>query len=800
MAGPLEHIVVVDASTVMPGSILGMLLADHGAQVIKVEPPGGAYFAHDLPRKAWDRGKKSVELDIADAAQRDTLRRLIATADVFVHSLEPAEAVALGLDRESLAKSQPGVVVCALTAYGSDTPFADRPHGESLAAALLGTMIDKGSALRKGPVYLGHPALHYGQAFVAAIDILAALRARRVTGEGQAVEASLLDSFLAQSCMNNWWNEHGISYIKKGDSSARDRFGKTRLVTGLFECGDGLFLQMHTGGQGGFKSAFEVLGFGDRIQTVTAPEMSVPLTDDEYQIARVDIYDAFLTKPRDEWIKLFHAVDVAALPVLEPAEILLDDQVEFVGQRIELPDPDFGKIYQAAPAVRFAATPAVQPTPAPAVGANNGELQALLAKPARGQSKTAGAPLGAALNGIRVLDFSSFFAAGYGGRLLSDLGADVIKVETPDGDPMRPLSNCFDAAQRGKRDIVINLKSPEGLAIVHKLVATADVVVHNLRPGKADKLGIGYQTLSQINPRLVYAYLPGYGSKGPKSLLKSFAPLVSGWTGLLYEGGGEGNPPTPAVFGNEDYNNGFLGAVGMLMALERRAETGKGDYLECPQLHSSLFTTAEHFLDANKQVVYGMRLDAQQMGFNALDRLYKTKDDRFFCISCRDNKRFAALAKAIGKPELVADSRFATPQARNKNDAALLAVLEPAFAALTSEEAYAACNAHGAAGEIACQTPWLEDLFWADWAEKSGRVLEDKNSIYGHVRMIGILNRLSATPGVRRKSAPRLGEHTRELLGELGYAPAEIQGWLDRRVVVEATDKTGGKGDLAKAG
>jgi crotonobetainyl-CoA:carnitine CoA-transferase CaiB-like acyl-CoA transferase len=799
MAGPLEHLVVIEAATVMPGSIVGMLLADHGATVIKVEPPGGAFYAHDLPRKAWDRGKKSIELDIADAAQRETLRQLIATADVFVHSLEASQASAYGFDQPSLAAAQPGLVVCALTAYGQETPFASRPYGESLAAALLGTMIDKSSALRPGPVYLGHPALHYGQAFLATIDILAALRARRLTGEGQGVEASLLDAFLAQSAMNNWWNEHGISYIKKGDSSARDRFGKTRLVTGLFQCGDGLYLQMHTGGQGGFKAAFEVLGFGDRIQKVTAPEMSVPLTDEEYQIARVEIYDAFLKKPREEWIKLFHAVDVAALPVLEPAEVLLDDQVEFVGQRIALPDPDFGTIYQAAPAVRFAASPASAPQPAPSVGAHNAELATLIGSPKRG-ARASGEPLGAALSGIRILDFSSFFAAGYGARLLSDLGADVIKVETPEGDQMRPLSNCFDAAQRGKRDIVVNLKSPDGLAIVRKLVETADIVVHNLRPGKADKLGIGYQALSEINPKLIYAYLPGYGSKGPKSLLKSFAPLVSGWTGLLYEGGGEGNPPTPAVFGNEDYNNGFLGAVGMLMALERRAETGRGDYLECPQLHSSLFTTSEHFLDANKKVVYGMRLDAEQMGFNALDRLYATKDGKFLCISCRSDERFSALARALGKPELVSDARFASARARSVNDKVLLEILKSALAELSAEEAHMKLNSAGAACELARTDPWLDTFFWEPWAEQSGRVVEDKNSIYGHVRMIGIVNRLNKTPGVRKKSAPRLGEHTRELLRELSYSASEIEGWIEQRVVIDAADKSENKAGLAKAG
>ena len=607
MSGPLAHLRVIEAATVMPGAIAGMLLADHGAEVIKVEPKGGTCFAHDLTRKGWDRGKRSVELDIA--ADIDTLRGLLGTADVFIHSLSDAEAAQLGLGEAALARDFPALVSCALTAYGRGTPFSDRPYGESLAAAKLGTMVDKGSSHRAGPMYLGHPALHYGQAFLAVINVLAAIRARRVLGIGQGTEASLLDAFLAQSPMNHWWQEDGISYIKKGDSGAVDRFGHVRLVTGMFQCGDGKYLQIHTG-SGGFKPAFDILGFGDRIQAVKGLEMAVPLSDDEYKIAREEIFDAFLQKPRDEWIAQFQAADVAALPVLEPAEILLDEQVEFAGMRIALADADFGTIYQAAPAGRFAATPCSVPAPAPAIGADNAALGAVLAAPPR-SAKPAIGSIKRPLEGMRVVDFSSFFAVGYGGRLLNDLGADVIKVETPSGDQMRPLPDVFDAANRGKRDIVLDLKTPEGLAAAKRLVASADVVTHNLRPGKADKLGIGYAALKAVKPDLVYLYLPGYGSAGPKSLLKAFAPLISGWTGLLCEVGGQGNDPNRSAFGNEDYNNGFIAAVAAMMGLEARdAGTkdglGLGQYVECPQLHSSLWTTSEHFLDNNMKPVYGL--------------------------------------------------------------------------------------------------------------------------------------------------------------------------------------------------
>jgi crotonobetainyl-CoA:carnitine CoA-transferase CaiB-like acyl-CoA transferase len=785
MPGPLEGLLVVEASSALGGAIAAVSLADHGADVIKLEPPGGDVFAHDLTRKGWDRGKRSIELDIASPEGRAQLDLLLERADVFIHALDQAEQRRLGLDGESLKARRPHLVVCALSAYPEGTPFAGRPYGESLAAALLGAMVDKASPFRPGPIYLGHPALHYGQSFLATIGVLAALKARRETGLGQVVEASLLDAMLAQSPMNNWWQEDGLSYIKKGDSGAPDRFGRMRLVGGMFQCGDGLYLQVHTGGAGAFKRAMDILGFGDRIKEVKGAEMAVLLEDDEYQAARVEIVEAFKAKNRSEWTRLFHEADIAALPVLEPAEVLLDDQVEFVGQRIEVEDADFGKIYQAAPAVRFKNAPPAKPRPAPAIGAHNHHLAELTRAAPRARPVASGRSLSHALQGLRILDFSSFFACGYAARLMSDLGAEVIKVETPEGDQMRPLPDVFDAAQRGKRDIVLNLKSPEGLEAARRLIATADVMMHNLRPGKADKLGLGYEAVSQINPKLIYAYLPGYGSSGPKSLLKSFAPLVSGWTGLLHEGGGEGNPPTRSVLGNEDYNNGFLGAVAVLMALENRGRTGQGDYVECPQLHSSLFTTSEHFLDAQRQVVYGVRLDKGQTGFSAVDSIYRTTDG-WICVCCREDARFTALARAIGREDLLGDARYRDAAVRKSNDAALREILTQVFAGKTSAAAFAALEAAGAPAEIVRESSWVQDALWEDWAVTTERVFEEKTSMYGHIREFGLFTRLSATPAVRKGPAPQLGENTREILAEIGYSEAEIEGLVHRNVAIQS--------------
>ena len=188
MAGPLAHLRIIEASRQTPGAIAAMLLADHGAEVIKVEPTGGDCFARDLTRKGWDRGKKSVEIDLPAGAP--ALRGLLATADIFIHAFSAHEALALGLDETSLARDFPALVSCALTAYGANTPFAVRPYGESLVAAKLGTMVDKGSSHRAGPMYLGHPALHYGLAFLAVINVLAALRARRSLAKSSMCETT----------------------------------------------------------------------------------------------------------------------------------------------------------------------------------------------------------------------------------------------------------------------------------------------------------------------------------------------------------------------------------------------------------------------------------------------------------------------------------------------------------------------------------------------------------------------------------------------------------------------------------
>jgi crotonobetainyl-CoA:carnitine CoA-transferase CaiB-like acyl-CoA transferase len=303
-------------------------------------------------------------------------------------------------------------------------------------------------------------------------------------------------------------------------------------------------------------------------------------------------------------------------------------------------------------------------------------------------------------------------------------------------------------------------------------------VMHNLRPGKAEKLGIGYQQCVAGNPSLIYCYLPGFGSTGPKAGLKSFAPLVSGFTGMLYVGAGEGNPPVRRVLGNEDLYNGYLGALSVLMALAHRDRTGEGQYVESPHLHSSLLLRTEQCADGDGKLVPGLQLDADQTGWGPLYRLYRTNDG-WIALACVGQRAFERLGGALGRPALATDARFATNADRAANGDALAAELAGCFAKLTSEAAFAALDEAGVACEIPLEVPYLPDFLWDPWAQETGRVFEHQHPEHGYIREIGHCLRLSATPLVNKGTSARLGQHTRELLDELGYPPPEVDTLLD---------------------
>jgi crotonobetainyl-CoA:carnitine CoA-transferase CaiB-like acyl-CoA transferase len=761
--GPLSGTLVVDTSRGFAGAFAGMLLADYGATVVKIER---GPTSEPLLRSVFDRGKWSIERDAADTS----IIALLDRADVLLESdAETAIDSALNTGRR-----YPHLVHCRISGQGLDGPMAQVAGHEALVAARLGMMAEQ-RGHRPGPIFLGHPSISYATGFLAVLGVLAALHARdALGGRGQLVETSLLDGGLAVNSMNWWWNEHDRSYLSR--TGAETGFGRHRLIVDMFECADGEFIMIHTGGRGGFKRTVDLLGLGEQVRTIEGLEVSVPLDDEEYHVARHLVPAAFQTRPRDEWIRRFHEADLAALPVLRPEEVFLDDQVVDANLIITVDDPEVGTVRQVGPVVHFGKSPSRIPTPAPRLGEQNGRLPELTTRAAKpspgpGSLDREGRP---SLEGLRVLDLSSFYATAFAARLLAEFGADVVKVESPRGDEMRPFADLFESAQRGKRNIALNLQAPESARVLRSLIESSDVVMHNLRPGKAERLGFSYQQCAAINPRLVYCYLPGFGATGPKAGLKSFAPLVSGFTGILYVGAGKGNPPTRRVIGNEDIYNGFLGAMSVLSALAFRDRTGEGQYVESPHLNSSLLVRSEQMTDGEGRPLPALELDQDQMGWGPLCRLYRTSDD-WLVVFCPDQAAFVRLLSALGRTDLQHDPRFADCSARAIHGNELGKELETTFASLTTHDAHQRLELADVPCEVPFDEPYMPCFLWDDWALETGRVFEIDHPEHGRSREVGHCLRMSGTPLLNKGPSARLGQHTREILLELGYGSEEIE-------------------------
>jgi crotonobetainyl-CoA:carnitine CoA-transferase CaiB-like acyl-CoA transferase len=767
MGGPLEGLRVVDGSRGVAGWRTTGMLADYGADVVWVEPPGGDPCRPHAPAAAavFNRGKRSVELDLASDDGRSALLALIEHADVFVESWRPGVAAGLGLGRDVLEQRNPGLVSCSISGFGTDGRHRDVPGYEALVHALVGTMAEQ-PGHRDGPIFEGLPFAGIGAAHLALIGTLAALYRRTIDGLGRHVETSLLDGALAYLSM--LWGE---SDATMGGMPA---IGRHRLVARSFLCADGTYLGVHTGAVGAFGRLMVALGLDDRIPpSANGLDMGVSLTAEQRTILDTEIHDIFAAKSRRDWVAILRDADVCAIEHLQPCEVFDQPQAQANGMVVELDDPVLGPVQQVAPAAKFSATPATVRSAAPTPGQHTADVladgvaagpwRALLPRPTVPGEE----PL---LAGLRILDLGAFYAGPYSSRLLADLGAEVLKVEPTAGDPLRGIERPFFSAQAGKRSLAADLKDEALAPALRRLVESADVLHHNMRPGAAERLGLGWEQASAINPGLVYLYAPGWGSSGPEMRRQSFAPMLSGYVGIGFECAGQFNPPLFPT-GNEDPGNGLLGAVAVLMALLHRQRTGLGQYVENPQLNATMAHMAHAVRQRDGTVVGAGLLDPLQLGNGPLERLYETADG-WLVIVALDDRHVVGLGRALGT-DISGDARFATAADREANAYELEMQLADAFAARKTAEWL---DELAAAGVPAAEpvTPNMQAFLRDPENQRSRRVAECTHPQKGTVRELDVLVRVSDAAVPSHRLAPALGEHSVDVLADLGYSPDEI--------------------------
>ncbi|HXH23032.1 MAG TPA: CoA transferase [Dehalococcoidia bacterium] len=378
------------------------------------------------------------------------------------------------------------------------------------------------------------------------------------------------------------------------------------------------------------------------------------------------------------------------------------------------------------------------------------------------------------LDGIRAVDLSQVIAGPYGTALLSYAGVDVIKVEAPGGESGRNLAGGFFGYNRGKRAICIDLQKPEGQAVFHRLARDwADVIVENFRPGVVERLNVDYKTIASLNPRIIYVSATAFGSSGPYSHRPGYDPLLQAMTGVERAQGGRHNPPVFLRIAITDLTTGLMHAAAIAMALYHRERTGRGQHVKASLMRSGIFINGDAFTRYPGRPARILP-DAGQHGLGPLDRMYETKDGWIFILVEDDQGRWEKLCSVPGLGEALADGRFRTPADRAQHADDLAAVLEKAFRSDSAEAWLAKLEAAGVPA-----APVIEGYgrqFFEDVQPIVNRyTVFGEHPERGHMEQSGNYIGYSLTPTSQEgRTAPLLGQHTDEIMAELGYSEAEV--------------------------
>lgn len=802
MAGALEGLKVLDLSWGISGPMAGMMLADAGADVVKIEPPGGDPFRDNdrtrLGYRTWQRGKRSAILDLKDAADRETFLTLATHADVLIESFSPGTTQRLGIDYETLAKLNPRLIHATVTAWGSDTSHADRPGYDLLVAARSGLNWEHRSwpetgnihmsggddplegyevpwdwlqgPPREGPMTTGMPAPSMGAFYALICGIDAALVARETTGRGQHVETSLFQGACAAALM---------AWQRAENPDAEDFntwINCSRTPKGHFECKDGRWIHSWVPNPRFIIEASEgdVIERNPDLSVMNDPNRFGSGIEEAWVIAHYQpiLMERMAKFDCDDWLSASAAADVPMQEARSPETALADPIMLADGCVREIDDPELGPIRQVARVVEMEKTQGELGGAAPAAGQHTAEVkaeaEALKAKAAPvGGTGSLKAPLA----GIRVLDLGLAIAGPFGCQVLSDLGADVIKINAF-YDTYWHKNHIAYTSNRGKRSVALNLKDPRAMDVLHDLVKTADVVQHNMRYDAAVRLGVDYESLKAIKPDLIYCHTRGH-ERGPREKLPGNDQTGACLAGVQYEDGGmaDGGKPLWSLTSFGDTGNGFLSAVAIMQALYHRAKTGEGQFVSTAIVYAQLLNVSHVLARPDGSGFERPRLDRDQRGMAALDSLYETADG-WLALVVATEAQWQALKGAMGVAALD-DAKFADAKSRLANDKALRAALQEKFLTRPAAEWFAELDKAGVPVEVS-DPGFGQRLHDMEEFRSRNWTVGYRHELVGRFEQMGLAFDFSDTPAVVQRPPLVVGECTREVLREIGYSDEKI--------------------------
>jgi crotonobetainyl-CoA:carnitine CoA-transferase CaiB-like acyl-CoA transferase len=793
MASVLDGVRVLDLSWGIAGPVTGMLLADHGADVVKIEPPGGDPFRGSPGYDVWLRGRRSAVLDLKSPGDRDRFLALVDGADVVLEAFSPGTMTGLGLGASTLLARNPRVIVCSITGYGDLAAHRDRPGYDALVAARLGILdvqrshdggavgymhdeppflpdieIPEGmlpGSPRSGPILTYTPWLSMGTAFLATTGISAALFAREHTGRGQHVETSLLQAALSGTASK--WLRVGRPDAVGFRSWVYDR----RAPKGMFRCSDGVWVQhwvqnprfVLTSADGDVLAVRRDVGSARDDPERIGPEPENIIVHAHYF---PEMAEAFARFPSDEWVRVAAEAGVPLQPVRTPEEALRDPALIAEGAVLDVDHPDHGALRQAGILYGLSRTPGAVQRGVPRVGQHTDEVLGAASRrtdPSEAPAHSDRAPL----TGITVLDIGFAVAGPWGTQVLADLGANVIKVNAW-RDPWWHAQHIAYGCNRGKRSIGIDLKSPDGLAVFYRLVESSDVVQSNMRRDALRRLKCDEASLREVNPDLVYCHTRGF-DRGPRSDSPGNDQTGCSLAGVTWEDGGcwDGGKPFWSLTSLGDTGNGFFSAIGIIQALYHRARTGEAQSVDTSILNAGLLVASMAALKPDGTPLPRPRLDHMQLGLGPLYRLYESSDG-WACLAAVTDAHKEALAVATGLERGALDAEH----------------LEAWFRGRTGAEAFAVLDGSGVPCEL-CDDGFGRRIYDDAEMDAYELVVHQQHPKLGSYEQMGKTIHFSDTPEHIWGPPPVCGQHTREVMHEHGFDDAEIDKLVDAKAVFE---------------
>ncbi|MGW0176767.1 CoA transferase [Rhodococcus sp. NPDC003322] len=822
----------------------GLVLAGLGADVLKVEPPGGSPTREIGPFHGgtpdpeaslhfwnYNRGKRSVVLDLETVDGANALRELLANADVLVDSRPPRERIAqraLGIDPEALRAEFPSLVIARMTPFGESGPWRDYRGSDLVHLALGGQTMNCGYSPQPDGTYDLPPiAPQQWHAYHVAseqllISILGALVYRQQSGDGQIVSCAVHDATAKNTELDlmNWVMRHAPLHrqtavhagekISTGTNLVHTKDGRwfvllligkndrTNLVRFLEKYGMAADLVVEDSAGGGGGRAIP--------GSEAASEAHNHVVEVVQRLFRRFSYE---TAP---WREAQEA-GIICVPIRKPEENLEDPHWQARKTFSEVEHPEHGEKFTYVTSKWLSSETSWRPGRRAPLLNEDADTVAEFTAPRepkaapkwhRGRRSVHGKPM--ALDGIRILDFTWFLASAGGTRFLSALGAECIKVEwaaNPDtrmgamapiggrearaaatgplpGVTDSDMGGQFNNKNPGKRGLSLNVRHPDGLKIARELVAVSDIVAEGFSPGVMEKWGLGYDELRAIKPDIIYAQQSGMGTAGTYGKFRAVGPIAAALSGLTEMSGLE-SPAMPAGWGYSylDWIGAYSFSVAMMSALHYRDETGRGQWIDASQTETGIFLSGLAMLDHTANGATWQRTGNRSPNKPAAPHgIYPAAGvDRWIAIACFDDADWAALTTVAGDEEWCRDPRFATLAGRIARQDELDRLLSSWTAGQDRYELMHRLQKAGVAAGV-CQTaedrcesdPQLAELDW---------LTEVTGTKIGRWPVAGFPAKMSESPahvgGLIDRGAPCYGEDNEYVLGEiLGYPTTEI--------------------------